>query len=85
MPCLISCTLLTDQLFNLEFQFESIFNLEFQLKFGIQLGIPISVGINLGECARDHRPYCKYKNMHINIYAKGQGYSVVPNAFISLC
>ena len=43
-------TLPTDQLFNLEFQFESIFNLEFQPKFGIQLGIPISMGINLGEC-----------------------------------
>ncbi len=43
-------TLPTDQLFNLEFQFESVFNLEFQPKFGIQLGIPISMGINLGEC-----------------------------------
>ena len=35
------CTLPTDQLFNLEFQFESVFNLEFQPKFGIQLEIPI--------------------------------------------
>ncbi len=43
-------TLPTDQLFNLEFQFESVFNLEFQPKFCIQLGIPISMGINLGEC-----------------------------------
>ncbi len=43
-------TLPTDQLFNLEFQFESIFNLEFQPKFGIQLGIPIPMGIDLGEC-----------------------------------
>ncbi len=43
-------TLPTDQLFNLEFQFESVFNLEFQPKFGIQLGIPIPMGINLGEC-----------------------------------
>ncbi len=30
-----ACTLTTDQLFNLEFQFESVFNLEFQPKFGI--------------------------------------------------
>ena len=44
------CTLITDQLFNLEVQFESGFNLEFQPKFGIQLGIPIPMGINLGEC-----------------------------------
>ncbi len=44
-------TLPTDQLFNLEFQFESVFNLEFQPKFGIQLGIPISMGINLGKCS----------------------------------
>ncbi len=43
-------TLITDQLFSLEFQFESEFNLEFQPKFGIQLGIPIPMGINLGEC-----------------------------------
>ncbi len=43
-------TLPTDQLFNMEFQFESVFNLEFQPKFGIQLGNPISMGINLGEC-----------------------------------
>ncbi len=43
-------TLPTDQLFNLEFQFESVFNLEFQPKFGIQLGIPIPMRINLGEC-----------------------------------
>ncbi len=43
-------TLPTDQLSNLEFQFESVFNLEFQAKFGIQLGIPIPMGINLGEC-----------------------------------
>ena len=42
-------TLPTDQLFSLEFQFESVFNLEFQPKFGIQLGIPISMGIDLGE------------------------------------
>ena len=42
-------TLPTDQLFNLEFQFESLFNFEFQPKFGIQLGIPIPMGINLGE------------------------------------
>ena len=39
-----------DQLFNLEFQFESVFTLEFQAKFGIQLGIPIPMGINLREC-----------------------------------
>ncbi len=39
-----------DQLFHLEFQYESIFNLEFQPKFGIQLGFPIPMGINLGEC-----------------------------------
>ncbi len=45
-----SHTLQTDQLFSLEFQFESVFNLEFQPKFGIQLGIPIPMGINLGEC-----------------------------------
>ncbi len=44
-------TLLTDQLFNFEFQFESVFNLEFQPKFGIQLEIPIWMGINLGECS----------------------------------
>ncbi len=43
-------TLPTDQLFNLEFQFESVFNLEFQPKFSIQLGIPIPMGIALGEC-----------------------------------
>ncbi len=43
-------TLPTDQLFDLEFQFESVFNLEFQTKFGIQLVIPIPTGINLGEC-----------------------------------
>ncbi len=43
-------TLPTDQLFNLEFQFESVFNLEFQPKFGIQFGIPILMGINFGEC-----------------------------------
>ncbi len=50
-------TLSTDQLFHLEFEFESVFNLEFQPKFGIsddalgiQLGIPIPMGINLGEC-----------------------------------
>ncbi len=42
--------LITDQLFNLEFQFGSGFYLEFQPKFGIQLGIPIPMGINLGEC-----------------------------------
>ena len=42
-----SCTLLTVQLFNLEFQFESVFNLEFHSKFGIQ---PIPMGISLGEC-----------------------------------
>ncbi len=48
----IVCTLPTDQLFNLEFQFESVFNLEVQPKFGIQLRIPISMGINLGECGR---------------------------------
>ncbi len=47
----IHCTLPTDQLFNLEFQFESVFNLEFQPKFGIQLGIPIPMGIHLGECS----------------------------------
>ncbi len=47
---LLTHTLQTDQLFNLEFQFESIFNLEFQPKFGIQLGIPIPMGLNLGEC-----------------------------------
>ena len=47
----------TDQLFNLEFQFESVFNLEFQPKFGIQLGIPISMEINLGESsANPHIP-----------------------------
>ncbi len=40
-----------DQLFNLEFQFESAFNLEFRPKFSIQLGIPIPMGINLGECS----------------------------------
>ncbi len=45
-----SHTLPTDQLFNLEFQFESVLNLEFQPKFGIQIGIPIPMGINLGEC-----------------------------------
>ena len=39
--CAIDYTLPTDQLFNLEFQFESVFNLEFQPKFGIQLEIPI--------------------------------------------
>ncbi len=44
-------TLPTDQLFNLEFQFESVLKVEFQPKFGIQLGIPISMGINLGECS----------------------------------
>ncbi len=44
------CTLTTDQLFNLEFQFESSFKLGFQPKFGIQLGFPIPVGIDLGEC-----------------------------------
>ena len=43
-------TLPTDQLFKLEFQFESVFNFEFQPKFGIQLGIPTLMGINLGEC-----------------------------------
>ena len=42
-------TLPTDQLFNLEFQFESVFNSEFQPKFGIQLGISIPMKINLGE------------------------------------
>ncbi len=45
------CTLPTDKVLKLEFQFESVFNLEFQPKFGIQLGIPIPMGINLGECA----------------------------------
>ena len=45
-------TLPTDQLFNLQFQFESVFNLEFQPKFGILLGIPISIGINLWECCK---------------------------------
>ncbi len=45
----MSNTLPTDQLFNLEFQFESVFKLEFQPKFGIQLGNPIPIGINLGE------------------------------------
>ena len=44
------CTLPTDQLFNLEFQFESTFNVDFQPEFGIQLGNPISMGIHLGEC-----------------------------------
>ncbi len=44
-------TLPTDQLFNLEFQFESVLNLEFQAKFGIQIGIAIPMGINLGECS----------------------------------
>ena len=44
-------TLPMDQLFNLEFQFESVFNSEFQPKFGIQLGIPTSMGINLGVCS----------------------------------
>ncbi len=44
-------TLPTDQLFNLEFQFESVFNLEIQTEFGIQLGIPIPMGIHLGECS----------------------------------
>ncbi len=39
-----------DQLFNLEFQFESVFNLEFKPKFGIQLGIPSPMGTNVGEC-----------------------------------
>ncbi len=39
-----------DQLFNLEFQFESVINFEFQPKFGIQLGIPIPMGLILGEC-----------------------------------
>ncbi len=43
-------TLPTDQLFNLEFQFESMFNLEFQAEFVVQLGIPILMSINLGEC-----------------------------------
>ena len=47
------CTLPTDQLFNLEFQFKFVFNLEFQAEFGIQLGIPIRIGINLGECGTD--------------------------------
>ncbi len=42
-------TLTTDQLFNLEFQFESCFKLEFQPKFGMQLGFPIPMGIDLGE------------------------------------
>ena len=52
LKCYWKCqinTLLTDELFNLEFQFKSGFNLEFQPDFGIQLGIPISMGINLGE------------------------------------
>ena len=43
-------TLTTDQLFNLEFQFDPGFKLEFQPKFGIQLGFPIPMGIDLGEC-----------------------------------
>ncbi len=43
-------TLPTDELFNLEFNFESVLNLEFQPKFGIQLRIPIPMGMNLGEC-----------------------------------
>ena len=40
-----------DQLFNLEFQFDSVFNLEFQPEFSIPLGFPIPMGINLGECS----------------------------------
>ncbi len=43
-------TLPTDQLFNLEFQFEFILNLVFQPMFGIQLRISIPVRIDLGEC-----------------------------------
>ncbi len=43
-------SLSTDQIFNLEFQFESVLNVEFQPEFGIQLGIPILMEINLGEC-----------------------------------
>ncbi len=35
----IQCTLPTDQLFNLKFQFKSVFTLEFQPKFSIQLEI----------------------------------------------
>ncbi len=60
---LFAYTLITDQLFNLEFQFKSVFNLEFQPKFDTQLGIPIPMGINLGECrnrtVQDHTgPNC---------------------------
>ena len=45
----ICYTLPTDQLFHLEFQFQSVFNLEFQPEFGIQLGILIPKGIkNVG-------------------------------------
>ncbi len=38
-------TLPTDQLFNLEFQFESLFNFELHPKSGIQIGIPTQMGI----------------------------------------
>ena len=47
---MVKHTLPTDQLLNLEIQFESVFNLEFQPKFGIQIGIPIPMGMDLGEC-----------------------------------
>ncbi len=49
-------TLTTDQLFNLEFQFESGFKLEFQPKFGLPLGFPIPMGIDLGECTSKAKP-----------------------------
>ncbi len=52
-------TLMMDQLFKSEFQFESRFKLEFQTKFGIQLGFPIPVGIYLGECS----PMSPYKEI----------------------
>ncbi len=55
--CFYAYTLPTDQLFNLEFQFESVFNLQFQPKFGIQLGIPIPMGIDLGECINTLKTY----------------------------
>ena len=58
-------TLPTDQLFSLEFQFESVFKLEFQPKFGIQLGIPIPMGINLGECKGCNFLYC-FKEKYVS-------------------
>ena len=46
----IPYTLPTDQLLNLEFQFECVVQLRILISVWIQLGITIPMGVNLGEC-----------------------------------